>query len=185
MASMKPVPTLRRLTPTDAESYRAIRLEGLRSHPEAFGVTCEEEAGQPLPWFAERLERNAIFGGWLEEPILAGVAGLLVPEAAKLRHKGLLWGMFIRPAARGRGLAAALVQRVIEAAADTVEELRLTVVASNIAAVRLYTHRGFRKYGVEPRALKVGNRYHDEVLMALPLRKPDEMHASELRTGPT
>ena len=173
MAGMKPVPTLRRLTPADAESYRAIRLEGLRSHPEAFGAAWEEEAGQPLSWFAERLERNAVFGGWLEGPIPAGVVGLLVPGAAKLRHKGVLWGMFIRPPARGTGMAPALVQRVIEAAADTVEELRLTVVASNTTAVRLYTRCGFREYGVEPRALKIGDRYHDEVLMALPLRKSD------------
>ena len=62
---------------------------------------------------------------------------------------------------------------VIEAAADTVEELRLTVVASNATAVRLYARCGFREYGVEPRALKIGDRYHDEVLMALPLRKSD------------
>ena len=77
-------------------------------------------------------------------------------------------------------MAPALVQRVIEAAADTVEELRLTVVASNTTAVRLYSRRGFREYGVEPRALKIGDRYHDEVLMALPLRKSNLMRGAGL-----
>jgi ribosomal protein S18 acetylase RimI-like enzyme len=88
----------------------------------------------------------------------------MVPKAAKLRHKGVLWGMFVRPEARGSGLAAALVARVIEEAG--LEELRLTVVSTNTAAVRLYTRLGFTPYGLERRALKVEGRYYDELLMA-------------------
>ncbi len=75
------------------------------------------------------------------------------------------------------------MQQVIDTAADTVEELRLAVVASNTTAVRLYTRRGFRAYGVEPRALKIGDRYHDEMLMALPLRKSDQMRGAGLELG--
>jgi ribosomal protein S18 acetylase RimI-like enzyme len=166
---MRPTFTLRRLDAPDAASYRELRLEGLSSHAEAFGASWEDEASKPLVWFAQRLERNAVFGGWLETPTLAGAAGLLVPKETKLRHKGVLWGMFVRPEARGTGLAAALAGRVIEQASSSVEELRLTVVASNTPAVRLYTRLGFRQYGLEERALKVGGRYHVELLMALPL----------------
>lgn len=126
-ASTKPVPTIRRLAAADAETYRAPRLEGLRNHPEAFGASWEEETGRPPAWFAERLESNAVWGGWLGgDPVLAG----------------------------------------------EVEEVRLAVVASNTAAVRLYARLGFRRYGLEPRALRVGDRYHDELLMALRLRGP-------------
>lgn len=173
-ASTKPAPAIRRLAAADAETYRALRLEGLQSHPEAFGASWEEEAGRPLAWFAERLESNAVWGGWLGgDPVLAGVAGLLVPGAAKLRHKGVLWGMFVRTEARGTGLAEALARRALEEAAGDVEEVRLAVVASNTAAVRLYARLGFRRYGLEPRALRVGDRYHDELLMALRLRGSD------------
>jgi RimJ/RimL family protein N-acetyltransferase len=45
----------------------------------------------------------------------------------------------------------------------------LTVVASNSAACRLYSAAGFKEYGLERRALKVGSEYYDDVLMALPL----------------
>ena len=180
-AGMAPVPLLRRLTPADAERYRAIRLEGLRDHPDAFGAALAEEAGRPCPWFAARLERDAVFGGWLDRPELAGVAGLAVPDAAKLRHKGVLWGAFVRPEARGSGLATALVRQVIGAASRTVEELRLTVAASNAAAIRVYARCGFRAYGVEPRALKIGDRYHDEMLMALRLRDPDRVRGAGRR----
>jgi RimJ/RimL family protein N-acetyltransferase len=94
-----------------------------------------------------------------------------VNGAAKLRHKGILWGMYVRPDGRGTGLAAALVQRVIQHARALVEEICLTVVSSNAAAYRLYSAAGFEQYGLERRALKVGNEYHDEVLMALPLHQ--------------
>lgn len=161
--------TLRRLTASDAAGYRDLRLEGLRSHPEAFGASWEEEADKPLAWFAARLEGSAVFGGWRGDQPLAGVAGLLVPGTIKLRHRGTLWGMFVRPAARGMGLAAALVGCVIEHAATVVEEVQLTVVASNAAAVRSYTRAGFRQYGLDRRALKIGARYHDELLMVLSL----------------
>jgi ribosomal protein S18 acetylase RimI-like enzyme len=92
-----------------------------------------------------------------------------VQDAVKLRHKAVLWGMYVRPEARRTGLAAALVQHVIEHARPLVEEICLTVVASNVAARRLYSAAGFKEYGLERRALKVGREYYDEVLMALPL----------------
>jgi RimJ/RimL family protein N-acetyltransferase len=95
-----------------------------------------------------------------------------VNSAAKLRHKGILWGMYVRPQARGSGLAAALVQRVIAHGQTLVEEICVTVVASNAAAHRLYCTAGFEQYGLERRALKIGDAYYDEVLMALPLREP-------------
>ncbi|KAA5608292.1 GNAT family N-acetyltransferase [Rhodovastum atsumiense] len=166
-ASRLPFP-IRRLAGSDADQYRALRLEGLRSHPEAFGASLEDEEARPLPWFVDRIERNVVFGaGSPAAPALMGVVGFLVPETAKMRHKGVLWGMFVRPDARGTGLATALVVRVLEHAAQVVEEVRLTVVTSNTAAVRLYTRAGFEQYGLERRALKVGGRYYDELLMAV------------------
>jgi RimJ/RimL family protein N-acetyltransferase len=77
--------------------------------------------------------------------------------------------MYVRSEARGTGLAAALLQQLIEHARTVVEEIRLTVVASNAAARRLYSAAGFKEYGLERRALKIGCEYYDDVLMALPL----------------
>jgi RimJ/RimL family protein N-acetyltransferase len=77
--------------------------------------------------------------------------------------------MYVRPEARRTGLVAALVQQVVAHAGTLVERVCLTVVASNVAARRLYSAAGFEEYGLERRALKVGSEYYDEVLMALPL----------------
>lgn len=170
--SPTPPLTLRRLTAADAADFRALRLEGLRSQPEAFGASWDEEASRPLPWFAERLERNVVIGGWRDGLMLLGTAGLHVPDAVKTRHKGVLWGMFVRPEARGTGLAAALVACLLEQAATIVEAVQLSVAATNTAAVRLYARAGFREYGVERRALKIGDRYCDGLLMERELAEP-------------
>jgi ribosomal protein S18 acetylase RimI-like enzyme len=163
---------VRRLEAHDAADYRDLRLEGLNSHPEAFGSSWEDESGKPADWWAERLQANTIFGGWIDRSPLLGVAGFRAHAATKIRHKAVLWGMYVRPAARGTGLAAQLVQQVIEHARPLVEDISLTVVASNTAALRLYSAAGFEPYGIERRSLKVGEEYFDEVLMARSLREP-------------
>lgn len=164
---------IRRLSVSDTDAYRDLRLDGLRAHPEAFGASWEEEAAQPLAWFADRLDRNVVFGGGpAATPQLTGIIGFYIPNSTKQRHKGVLWGMFVQPEARGTGLAPSLVARVLEHAMQAVEEVRLTVVATNTSAVRLYERAGFEQYGLERRALKIGDNYHDEVLMALSLRRP-------------
>jgi RimJ/RimL family protein N-acetyltransferase len=168
-------PKVRRLETSDVEDYRDLRLEGLKNHPEAFASSWEHEAGKLLTWWAERLEANTVFGGWANSSRLVGVAGFRVQDVAKLQHKGVLWGMYVRPEARGTGLAAALVQQVVEHARTVVEEVCLTVVTSNAAARRLYRAAGFQEYGLERRALKVGSEYYDEVLMALPLAPRPEL----------
>jgi RimJ/RimL family protein N-acetyltransferase len=72
------------------------------------------------------------------------------------------------------------VQRIVEHAHTTlVEDVRLTVVASNAAAHRIYGAAGFKEYGLERRALKVGSEYYDEVLMALPLKPRTEPTPSD------
>ncbi|WP_119272955.1 GNAT family N-acetyltransferase [Taklimakanibacter deserti] len=157
---------LRRLGASDAEAFRDVRLEGLRHHPEAFGSSWEEESERPLAWFEERLERNVVLAGCADDCKIRGIAALGVQDALKIRHKGFLWGMYVRPEARGSGLAAALVERLLSEARGTVEEVRLAVVTSNEAAIRLYTRHGFKQYGVERRALKIDHRYYDELLMA-------------------
>jgi ribosomal protein S18 acetylase RimI-like enzyme len=168
---------VRRLDPNELASYREIRLEGLKNHPEAFSASWEIESANPTSWWAGRLETNIVFGGWIDGSHLhgsrlSGVVGFRMHGSAKVRHKGTLWGMYVRPEARGTGLAASLVQRVIEQARPSLEELLLTVVTSNIAACRLYLRAGFEQYGLERRALKIGNDYYDEALMALSLLRP-------------
>lgn len=163
---------VRRLLPPEAALYRDIRLEGLRLRPDAFGSTLAEESGEPLSWFAERLDKSAVLGAFAGEELL-GVAGFFAWESVKEAHKGVLWGMYVRPAARGAGIGRRLAEAVIAHARQRVEILELRVVAGNEEARRLYAALGFVEYGIEKNSMKQDGRYWDEVLMAKPL-VPDE-----------
>ena len=159
---------VRRLGPDDAAAFQALRLEGLARHPCAFAATPEEESGRSLAEIAARLEGQPVFGGF-EGDTLLGVAGFAVPARAKKRHKGSLWGVYVRQAARGRGLGRALVTQVIEHARAHVVQLHAAVGTTNHAALSLYRTLGFTTYGLEPRGLACAGRYHDQELMLLPL----------------
>jgi len=168
---------IRLLTPADAALYRAIRLEALASHPEAFGSTLEREQEKPLAWFEERLAISDVFGAFIAGE-LVGTAGFRREDGAKTAHKGVLWGMYVRPQARKSGTGRLLVDAVTAHAAKCVEQLHLVVVSDNEAALRLYTTAGFVEYGLGVKALKWGGRYYDETLMALFF---DESGASQPR----
>jgi RimJ/RimL family protein N-acetyltransferase len=155
---------LRRLETSDAALYMDIRLEALQRNPEAFGSTFEWENAQPLSWFEASLGRAAIFGAFLDGT-LAGMAGFAAQESSKRAHKALLWGMYVRAAARNTGLGKRLVAAVLDHARGRVEMVQLTVVSENETARRLYGAMGFVEYGYEKRALKQDGRYYDEVLM--------------------
>jgi RimJ/RimL family protein N-acetyltransferase len=157
---------IRLLTSADAALYRAIRLEALAAHPEAFGSTFEREQEKPLAWFAERLATSDVFGAF-DADELVGTAGFRREDGAKTAHKAVLWGMYVRPLARKSGTGRLLVDAVAAHAAERVEQLQLVVVSDNQAALRLYTAAGFVEYGRGVKALKWGGRYYDEILMAL------------------
>ena len=174
---------LRRLRPEDAALYRDIRLEGLADSPHAFSSTLESEQGQPLDRFTARLTDDFVLGAF-RGPQLVGIAGFYIQPKPKHTHKGMLWGMYVRPEARGSGIGRLLVEAIIEHARRHVELLQLFVVSDNLAARRLYARLGFVEYGIERHATKYRGQYHDDVLMALPLvvesAPSDEISAEDI-----
>ena len=170
---------IRRLDGADASDYRTIRLAALHGSPEAFGSTYAIEAERPLSAFVERLASSVVFGAYAGQDIV-GMAAFQQNSGERKRHKGFIWGLYVRPAARRSGIASALLEALVRSADSVVETLTLTVVQSNDAAQALYRTLGFRIYGVEPRALRSATGYVDEVLMVrLALHVADQLSSSE------
>jgi ribosomal protein S18 acetylase RimI-like enzyme len=157
---------IRRLIAADVLDYRTIRLAALARDPDAFGSVYDLEVARPLSAFAERLTSSTVFGAFVGERIV-GMAGFKTEAGPKDSHKAFVWGLYVRPSARGQGIGAALMQALIAEARLSVEQLTLAVVEGNDAALALYRKFGFTVYGIEPRALKTENGYRNEVLMAL------------------
>lgn len=102
---------IRMLNPADAEPYRALRLQALQLHPEAFLSSYEEEKELPLEVTRSRLEPaedRFTLGGYTEQGELAGVVTFIRESREKLRHKGSVFAMYVSPAARRRKLGHSL-----------------------------------------------------------------------------
>ncbi|WP_046866841.1 GNAT family N-acetyltransferase [Microvirga massiliensis] len=161
-----PAISIRRLEPSDADDYRTIRLDALQRDPEAFGSIYSVEADFPLVAIADRLASSVVFGAYADGQIV-GMVGLKQETGPKTSHKGFVFGLYVHPDWRGQSIGSRLVEALIASARDIVEQLTLSVVHDNNAAISLYQKLGFAVYGVEPRALKSTKGYSDEVLMAL------------------
>jgi RimJ/RimL family protein N-acetyltransferase len=152
-----------RLTPADAAIYRALRLEGLTLHPRDFRSSPEDEP--PVAVVSERLATNCFVGAFADDT-LVGIGGLIRETRLKVRHKATLVGMYVTATARGHGIADAIIARLLDHARDDgVTLILLTVIAENARARRVYERCGFTVYGIEPIAVRFGDRYLDEALM--------------------
>lgn len=163
---------IRRLTEDDLEVVWTFRLQSLRDNPEAFGSTYEETLALGKERMLHRLRQGdrLFYLGAFEES-LVGIVMFSREEGAKFQHKGFVTSMAVLPEKRGYGIGQALMQELIVQAKQLggVEQLKLDVVTTNLAAYRLYRSFGFRVYGTAPRALKLGEQYWDEDLMVLDL----------------
>lgn len=151
---------LARLTRADVAAYRSLMLAAYASEPVAFTSTVTEREALPASWWASRVERHAIYGAFVSDD-LVGVAGLRRSVGAKTSHKSTLFGMFVAPSSRGRGVGRALVEAVLDHArrAPSLRIVQLSVTASNHAAVSLYEACGFVGYGSEPFAVRTDDGY--------------------------
>lgn len=157
--------SIRQLGVRDAAAYRAIRLEALANHPEAFLSSAEAFAEKSDPEIRQTLEVLTIFGAVLPDGSIGGINAFLRNEGHKERHRGWMIQVYVRPQHRGSGMSKALCEHLIEHARDKVIQIHLGVWAENVPAIRLYEKLGFETYGTEPRYLYVNGRYVDEHLM--------------------
>lgn len=172
------VPLVRVLGPDDAAAYQALRLRGLREHPQAFTSSAEQDADLPLSWAQRRLTRDAarahdcFLGAFSEDGVLVGIIGLEGRYRPKERHNATLVGMYVPSERAGTGLGRVLAQALVDLARKTpaLMQLDLTVTAGNARAHSLYEHCGFAVVGVWPRAIQVDGVYHDKVRMQMQLR---------------
>jgi ribosomal protein S18 acetylase RimI-like enzyme len=166
--------SIRPLLPSDAQAFRELRLEALANHPEAFSSSYEEESPLGLEEFQARIPvsgPNAIFGAFADGR-LVGMAAFVIYDRPKARHKGLMWGVFVKPERRGQHIGKTLVQSVIARASHHVIMLEAAVVLTNESARRTYHGLGFRPYGIEPKAIRLGDTFYDEELLYLDLPQP-------------
>ena len=164
---------VRQLERDDVEAFVSLRSQGLRSHPLAFGASVEDEAAWTRDVMASMFntpERSAVFGAVVNER-LVGLIGIRRHGARKSEHRAFIWGMYVEPDARRKGVGRRLVSAAIAEARKWpgVLQVQLTVTEAAPEARRLYETTGFRVWGREPRVLCWNGAYTDEYHLVLTL----------------
>ncbi|HEO1363237.1 TPA: GNAT family N-acetyltransferase, partial [Legionella pneumophila] len=168
---------IKRVMQEDWELWKSFRLEALKNSPENFGSSYEEEVHMSDADFQNGLSKGFVLGVFVDD-LLVSCVGFYTFNSLKTKHRGVLWGMYTRLEYRGKGIATALIQTLIQHARTCVTQLHLTCVVSNFVARAFYQKQGFRIYGTEPKALKINDTFYDEYLMVLdfkeePMKKLD------------
>ncbi|WP_370012678.1 GNAT family N-acetyltransferase [Nocardia cyriacigeorgica] len=189
---------IRRVRAGDGEQLRAVRLAALRECPRFFGEDADQAAALHRADWEARIARSCapgrqvlavatdrdrgefvgMLGGFIDAERDRPELLVPVPEGARW---AMVWGAYVRPRARGSGLADQLLATVHRWAADEarVEWIGLDVVETNTRAVAFYRRSGYastalrRPYALDP-ALT-------EVVMVRPLRRdPESAQSSAL-----
>jgi ribosomal protein S18 acetylase RimI-like enzyme len=155
---------IRQLTLDDVEAYRDIRLEMLRDNPENFGESYEDNLEYELDFFENRIANSPIYGGF-QNGILLATAGYFIQRGAKVCHKAMVWGVYVKPESRGYRLSQKLIEKNIKDCSQYVEQVLIHISAKNISALKVYQDIGFKEFGCEPNARKIGGKYFDEISM--------------------
>jgi GNAT superfamily N-acetyltransferase len=163
---------VRRLAANDLRAYKSLRDEMLARHPQAFTSDATTERRRRADDYLPRLglERpeggHFTLGAWLGST-LVGAIGLERDMRPKVQHIGHVVGMMVRDDAQGRGIGSVLLETLIGEARGPIgiELLTLTVTDGNESALRLYQRAGFERFGVLPRAIRIGSAYHAKVHM--------------------
>jgi GNAT superfamily N-acetyltransferase len=160
---------IRGLTSADAAAFQQLRLDGLRRYPSAFAAHYDEESQLDLSDVAARIVPTAdnVVCGAFQEGVLVGIGGLKREVLKNLRHKALLWGMYVAPEFRGKGLGGRLLNYVLDEATRMhgVRQVNLWVNTTAPTAVALYRAAGFEEVGTERAFLMVDGIAQDLTLM--------------------
>lgn len=160
--------------PADATDFQAARLRALADHPTSFASSVSQESGHSLEFVAGRLDptlENATFGVFhnAPHPTLVGIAGVARESWPKLHHRCEIWGVWVDPDFRGKGLARQLLQACIDHAWD-LDGVRCVVLGVNVrneTAIALYRSMGFIVIGTDPCFMVVDEEVQGEHQMIL------------------
>ena len=168
---------IRALNSTDAEDFARVRLDGLRRHPEAFATTAADWEVASAEARSQALTERAhapddrVWGAFADG-VLVGVVGFKREARATVHHKGSVWGFYVHPEQRGRGLGTQLLEALSAhaRALDGVDYVRAVVTVADEAALRRFERAGFTRYGLEVGGLRRGEQPYDQAYLRLDLR---------------
>lgn len=127
---------------------------------------AREEVLSAFEWFVEDQDRRFFL---LLDPAGVIVGESVINEIDWEERKANYRVAIFSPAARGKGLGTWMARRACETAFGELglHRLELNVFSFNPRAERAYEKAGFRREGVQREAVRDGEGYADNILMAI------------------
>jgi GNAT superfamily N-acetyltransferase len=164
---------------THRQQFSAIRLRALQTDPAAFGSNYERElafdddawrarlagfAGHPGAVFAVDSSGDGTSGD-LADPLI-GIVGVGLPEPLD----AVIWGMWVAPEGRRRGIAAQLLDTAEAWAMQSgARTATLWVHRANVGAHTVYQCHGYELVGPDDLPADVPDSCSDEICMRIRL----------------
>ena len=161
---------IRALTASDLDEFISIRKEMLASAVLSFGADPDRhiDRDQTARDLEAKNSENFILG-YYDGDTLLGMVGCMRNVRKKERHKAMIWGMYVRPAGRGKGIGRKLISEAVHkiSLVDGVDKVHLSVTSAAGPARSLYESVGFQAFGVERDSIRWEGEVVDEVFMEL------------------
>ncbi len=132
-------------------AYKSLRLEALKTDQQAFAKPYDDEAAYPDEKWMERIERTKSRDAWMyfakdtDIDELVGMIGGYRDEENRAKHSAQIWGVYVHPSYRGKGLSSILMSRILTEFEKN-EDIAKAVLEVNIdqtSAIKLYEKFGF------------------------------------------
>lgn len=166
--------SIKRLTVEDWLAFSEIRLRALQTDPQVFGSNYAAESQFTEEDWKKRLvdtENSAIFALFdEEEPI--GMTGVSVWRDDETKSTAILWGSWLAPDYRGKGLSDVIYRARIDWAKKhpTIRRLIVSHRASNLASKYANRKHNFKFTGTDEKVWNDG-AVEDEVCYELFIEK--------------
>lgn len=153
---------------SEMKAYYDLLVKAITDEPQFFRVSPLDIEGEQFPT-VDTIE-DFTLGAFSNEGELLGTVGFKRDLFVKLKHKGLIFRMYVSEKAKGQGLGRKLLRVLIERASQdkTLKQVYLTVVATNHRAKNLYLSEGFEIFSTEIDSIQMNEgEFVDEDSMIL------------------
>lgn len=153
------------------QEFKDIRLEALTNEPVAFADEYKKEATKPGSHWKQRLVREypARLKLFLEiDGKLQGTIGSFIDEGDS--DVATIIMVYVRKKYRGQGFGKILLADIVSRLSKlpVIKMLRLSVVSSQIPAIKTYESIGFKEIRCVKDEFLVDGKHYDEIVMERP-----------------
>jgi RimJ/RimL family protein N-acetyltransferase len=138
--------SVRRLVEHQWQVLRDVRLRALKADPSVFSSNYEKESAMTDADWKSWLRTNdtAVFVLY-EDPTPIGMAAISVDREDPTKKRAILWGSWLEPFARGKGLSKTMYEARLAWAKEhpTIETVIVSHRASNLSSKQANQKHGF------------------------------------------